>query len=68
MEFNLARKLLVQPLKKLKELLMPMMGVALANHFTLRDFQGSEERCSAAILILGGMRRRHEEIDWEKVA
>jgi hypothetical protein len=22
----------------------------------------------AAILILGGMRRRHEEIDWEKVA
>jgi hypothetical protein len=52
MEFDLARKLLVQPFKKLEKLLMPMMGVALADHFDLRDFQSGEERCSAIALII----------------
>src|SRR5207302_5222851 len=52
MQRDLSRELLLQALKKLQEFLMAVARVALSDHLSLQDFQGSEQGGGSVAFIV----------------
>ena len=53
-QLQIASELFVQSFKELQELLMPMPGVAMSNHFALRHLEcGKQSRGAIALVVVG---------------
>ena len=65
MEFDLAWKLSIQPFEKLEKFLMPMSGIALADHLARSYFQGRKERGRSVTLVIVRQGSTATLFDWQ---